>query len=75
MQQTEDLASLPFPNIRTKWTEKLEMFNTDNYDPLPVYRVLSPDGTVIDLAHEPKVGICFHWILIVSSYCFLSCNH
>ncbi|XP_022648056.1 2-oxoisovalerate dehydrogenase subunit alpha, mitochondrial-like [Varroa destructor] len=55
VQQTEDLASLPFPNIRTKWTEKLEMFNTDNYDPLPVYRVLSPDGTVIDLAHEPKI--------------------
>ncbi|OQR69876.1 2-oxoisovalerate dehydrogenase subunit alpha, partial [Tropilaelaps mercedesae] len=46
---------LSFPGACTNWTEKLAMFNKDSYDPLPVYRVLNPDGVVIDPSHEPKI--------------------
>ncbi|XP_003740591.1 2-oxoisovalerate dehydrogenase subunit alpha, mitochondrial [Galendromus occidentalis] len=46
---------LEFPGARTRWTESLQMFNKDSYEPLPVYRVMDPNGNVINPEHDPKI--------------------
>ena len=45
------------------------MFNKDSYEPLPVYRVMDPNGNVINPEHDPKVKYSFSAFLSL----FISC--
>lgn len=45
-----------FPGSRSNWTEKLEFLEADAYEGIPVYRVMTRDGFIIDPSQDPNLG-------------------
>lgn len=46
-----------FPGSRSQWTEKLQFLHkNDVVEGIPVYRVMSRDGKVIDSSQDPGLG-------------------
>lgn len=44
-----------FPGSRSKFVEKLEFIQPDCYDGIPVYRVMTRKGKIIDPSQDPKL--------------------
>ena len=49
----DDTPQYPGSNLKTVFTEKLNFLKPDEYDGIPVYRVMSRDGEVIDPDQDP----------------------
>ena len=47
-----------FPGSRSRYVHKLEFIEPDSMEGIPVYRVLSREGKIIDESQDPKVP-CF----------------
>lgn len=45
-----------FPGSRSRWTEKLDFVKSNVGEGIPVYRVMSRDGEVIDPSQDPDLG-------------------
>lgn len=45
-----------FPGSRSKWSHSLEFILPETYDGIPVYRVMSRDGVVINPTQDPNLS-------------------
>ena len=45
-----------FPGSKSDWTQKLEFVKSENYKPIPVYRVINREGHVIEPDLEPNLS-------------------
>ena len=48
-------ASL-FPGAKAKYTESLDFLKPDEYDGIPIYRVMDNEGNVIHNEHDPNLN-------------------
>jgi len=46
-----------FPGTKCRYTQKLEVLEPDQKDPIPVYRVMDNKGNVIDADEDPQVSL------------------
>eukprot|EP00795_Rhopilema_esculentum_P003045 gene3045-1323_t len=58
--ELEDLARYPGAGADLKFTQHLEFVDPQRYDGIPVYRVSSPDGRLINPDEDPKGRISFY---------------
>ncbi|XP_015784403.1 2-oxoisovalerate dehydrogenase subunit alpha, mitochondrial [Tetranychus urticae] len=53
----ENLEEKPaFPGSRSKWTSQLEFIRSENYEGIPVYRVMDREGKIIEPDGDPNLG-------------------
>ena len=45
-----------FPGAKAKYTESLDFLKPDEYDGIPIYRVMDNDGNVIHPEQDPDLG-------------------
>lgn len=50
----QDIAE--FPGARSKFIDTLQFIDPDNFDPIPVYRVMNRNGIVIDDSQDPNLS-------------------
>lgn len=51
----EELDRPEFPGSRSKWIETLTFVQPELYDGIPVYRLTSRDGKILNPDEDPKV--------------------
>ena len=51
----EDMARYPGAGSHLKFTSNLDFVDPQRYDGIPVYRVSSPDGKIMNPDEDPKV--------------------
>ena len=64
------MARYPGAGSHLKFTSNLDFVDPQRYDGIPVYRVSSPDGRLINPDEDPKVWI-MHLIDFHLSFCRL----
>lgn len=53
----DDLEEKPaFPGSRSKWTSTLSFIRSENYEGIPVYRVMDREGKIIETDGDPNLG-------------------
>ena len=44
-----------YPGAKAKYTESLDFLKPDQYDGIPIYRVMDNEGSVIHPKHDPNL--------------------
>lgn len=74
MQENEpDKAPTLFPGIRAaSFVSKPSLTMPENYDPIPIYRVMDADGNILDSSQDPqldkeKIHKCFRDMVMLNT--------
>jgi 2-oxoisovalerate dehydrogenase E1 component alpha subunit len=69
----QETAPTLFPGIRAAdFVTKPTLTLPENYDPIPIYRVMDPEGNVLDSTQDPKlskeiIGKCFRDMVLLNA--------